>query len=54
MEKFLLIVFGGSTAGLFAILATLAFSHGHIFQCAMVGVLGLTFLWGALMTLAEV
>ncbi len=54
MEKFLLIVFGGSTTGLLAILATLAFSYGHIFQSAMVGVLGLTFLWGILTILADV
>lgn len=43
MEKFLLIVAGGSTTGLFGIIAVSAVSTGFVAQGCMVGFIGLLF-----------
>lgn len=53
MDKFLLIVAGGSFCGLFALLSVLAISIGMVFQGALIGVLGLMFSGVMLAMLAE-
>lgn len=53
MDKFLIILAGGSFCGLFALLSVLAISIGMVFQGALIGILGLMFSGVMLAMLAE-